>query len=123
MTVIEYAKKINLFKYLANDHIAILNEWQKAYNDGESYIRVEGLRNGKHLLYTITQRYLGYKEGVVDGRAEAIAEFRINLKEDVCARAKSICFMSKDEKEAFDYATKTFLDALDYFAEKVKEQR
>lgn len=58
-------------------------------------------------------------------RAEVIEEYKSELKTDVCARAQN-CYkdtFNEREQEIFNFATKTFLDALDYFAEQLKEQK
>lgn len=75
MTILEYAEKIDYLKYLSNDMIDNLNEWQKAYDEGIDLNMVFGLRNGKVLLSTLIQKYAGYMEGYKDGKAEAIDEF------------------------------------------------
>lgn len=76
MTIIEYAEKIGVLKYLSNDMFGILNEWQKAYEDGIDLNMVFGIRGGKVLLSSLIQKYTGYMEGYKDGRAEAIDEMK-----------------------------------------------
>lgn len=58
-------------------------------------------------------------------RVDAIREYKNKLSTDVCARAQH-CYkdtFDEREQEIFNFATKTFLDALDYFAEELKEEK
>lgn len=60
---------------------------------------------------------------IAEARAEAIIEYKSKLKTDVCARAQN-CYkgmFNEREQEIFNFATRTFLDAIDYFAEQLKE--
>lgn len=75
MTIIEYAEKMGVFKYLSNSMIDILEEAQKAIENGESLLEYHGLRNGRTLLRAIILKYEGYLEGCKEVRADAIDEF------------------------------------------------
>lgn len=66
-----------------------------------------------------------YQQGKNDGRADAIREYKNKLIIDVCARAQN-CYkdtFNEREQEIFNFATKTFLDAIDYFEEQLKSQK
>ena len=62
----------------------------------------------------------GYEQGRADEREKVIKEYKSNLKEDVLARAKYYSEHSdKINAEVFNYATDTFVQALDCFAERL----
>ena len=75
--------------------------------------------SGKHLCPFYV---LDIEDCYQKGRKDAIEEYKSKLKDDVISRAKSISVtMPKDEQKAFEYATETFISALEYFAEQLKE--
>lgn len=124
MTVIDYAEKIGVYKYLSNSQIDVLNEWQKAKDRGEEMLITCCARGARTLLITITERYLGYMEGFADGRADAIDEFKKNVLIEFCEACNQVSCDGGTEGSIQECSTiRTLRYVVNRVAEELKEKK
>lgn len=79
--------------------------------------------NAEEIIKIVTEQ--GYIDKIkANVRADAIYEYKHKLITDVSAMAQSFeKIHDKHDSEIFNYATRTFIDALKFFEEALKEQK